>query len=149
MDKLFVEVCGSENIVLPRKGDAGIDLLAASDPVKVRDHEGRIRFVEYGTGIKLAPSSEFLHGFVFPRSSISNYDLILCNHVPVIDSFYRGELKLRFRLLHDESNKIYEKGDKIAQLLFLIPANPKIIPVDSFLDCDTVRGDGGFGSTGK
>jgi dUTPase len=89
-----------------------------------------------------------MHGLVFPRSSISKYHLSLCNSVAVIDSSYRGEIKLRFRRLKEMGN-FYQKGDKIGQLIFFSPCVPELIFVDKFENKTTLRGEKGFGSTGR
>jgi dUTP pyrophosphatase len=105
-------------------------------------------------------------GLVFPRSSISKYDLRLANCVAVIDAGYRGPIKLRFKesLYHRLRRKVtsffchltghdfvdqrkYEVGDKIGQMI-IMP-----IPAIEFELAETLseakRGDNGFGSTGK
>lgn len=156
---MLVEVINSDNLVLPRQGDAGIDLIAADEGSVQFDDFNRPRYIEYKTGVRLGINEERVHGFVFPRSSISNYDLELANSVAVIDSNYQGEIKLRFRFLHAGfsafsrqtkygANKVYKKGDKIAQLIFFQPVLPEIVSVDSFNE-QTERGEGGFGSTGS
>lgn len=146
---LYVET-NSNNIIEPRIGDAGYDLIAESDPYFNFD----CKYIEYDTGVKIAPSDDDLHSFVIPRSSISNYWLFLANSKALIDSRFRGSIKLRFRYLGEwnndifDSNKIYKKGDKIGQLLFFKSINPLIVKVDNFKE-DTERGVSGFGSTGK
>lgn len=119
-------------------GDAALDVKAVSRNITDK-------YVEYGTGL----SFEIPQGYVmliFPRSSVSNQDLSLANCVGVLDSTYRGELKLRFRIILNAQD-IYEVGDKVGQIL-VIP-----YPVLSFKETDelstTDRGSGGFGSTGK
>ena len=119
-------------------GDAALDVKAVSRNITDK-------YIEYGTGL----SFEIPQGYVmliFPRSSISNQDLSLANCVGVLDSTYRGELKLRFRVILNAQD-IYEVGDKVGQIL-VIP-----YPVLSFKETDelstTDRGSGGFGSTGK
>lgn len=139
----------------PRRGDAGFDITARTDPKITRD------FIEYGTGVFLEPYSRNVHAYVLPRSSISKKRLALANSPALIDSSYRGEIKLRFRYLpwvfSDVSNEfvfdkninqdmIYQKGDKIGQLVFFASPIIKITPVSSLTDTD--RGEGGFGSTG-
>ena len=58
--------------------------------------EEKEKFLEYGTGLSFElPSNHVM--LIFPRSSLSNKDLILANHVGVLDSGYRGELKFRFK----------------------------------------------------
>lgn len=155
---MFVEAINSQNIITPRQGDLGYDLIASSDPVFDYDNQ----FIEYSTGVKLAPFTDTVHGLIFPRSSISKKWLTLANSVAVIDSSYRGEIKLRFRYLwkmqetiegysNIKLDKIYKKGDKIGQLVwFAEQVVTKIIDVPEFSDCgDSERGEGGFGSTGE
>ena len=146
---MYVEILGKENVVLPTIGDAGIDLIAASEPTFHYSKDGdRMKFLEYSTNVRVAPSSANVHGFVFPRSSISNYDLTLANSVGVIDSSYRGEIKLRFKPT-EKLGKIYRKGDKIGQLIFFSPCSLDVVFVDEFKTDSTQRAEGGFGSTGE
>jgi dUTP pyrophosphatase len=121
-------------------GDAGLDLTACS-----MWHSDT--FVEYGTGIAI----EIPHGFVgliFPRSSISKLqnNFSLRNSVGVIDSGYRGEIKLRFSTTAF-GDSVYQIGDKVGQLIIM--QHPTIIlqEVEELNESD--RGAGGFGSTGK
>jgi len=108
----------------------------------------------------------------FPRSSVSKYNLQLANSIGLIDADYRGELLLRFNYLwqpedysiytHESgdavkgelytyiggkinTNKIYNKGDKICQLKVTKVENVNFELVNE-LD-STNRGEGGFGST--
>lgn len=148
----LVEIVGEDFIRMPKHGDAGIDLIASEDPT-FNLEDGEVKYIEYATGVRVAPNNSSIHGFIFPRSSISNYDLILANSVAVIDSSYRGEIKLRFRVINPlnfpKKERIYQKGDKIAQLIFLKTPCLTPVSVDKFEKPDTVRGEGGFGSTGK
>jgi dUTP pyrophosphatase len=143
--------------------DAAFDVIAVSREIK----DG---YISYGLGF----STEIPAGWeakVYPRSSISNYDLILCNGVGVIDSAYRGEWGARFRFtpkqgkcgwqmgndkLGTETNvsfdevygyaKLYEIGDRIAQIQFQ-PVPQVCFEVVDELN-DSARATGGFGSTG-
>lgn len=117
-------------------GDAGMDVFATSK-------EEKEKFIEYGTGLSFELPSDHLI-LVFPRSSLSNKDLILANHVGVLDSGYRGELKLRFK---KTGKDIYEIGDKIGQIIVM--PFPKIDFKETENLSDSSRGQGGFGSTGK
>lgn len=141
---------------LPTKSNefaAGYDVVATS----ITHTE---RYIEYGLGF----STEIPQGYVgriYPRSSISNYDLTMCNSVGTIDSDYRGEWKVRFKLAApnfifldaehiDESDmpdKLYQVGDKIAQISFEKLTDVEFIEAESLVE--TERGDGGFGSTGN
>jgi dUTP pyrophosphatase len=129
----------SKDAVIPsyaKIGDAALDLTAVS--ISYTDN-----YIEYGTGLAIEIPEGF-GGFIFPRSSISNYDLSLCNSIGVVDSNYRGELKLRFKTVYNQ--KIYRIGDRIGQLVVL-PV-PKIeLELTGELN-DSVRGSSGFGSSG-
>jgi len=119
-----------------KEGDAGLDLVATSmklDP----------GFTEYGVGLAVEIPVGHV-GLIFPRSSISAKDQQLANSVGVIDSGYRGEIKLRFV---DRGPLAYEVGDKIAQLVVLPYPKVEVEEVSELSSTD--RGDGGFGSTGK
>ena len=97
---------------------------------------------QYDTGIAVEIPVGFV-GLVYPRSSISKIDMILANGVGVIDSSYRGSIKLRFKVL---GSKTYSIGDRVGQLM-IVPC-----PVLSLVEVETLsgtsRGAGGFGSTG-
>jgi dUTP pyrophosphatase len=120
--------------------DAGMDLVAVSKETNNEHH-----FIEYGTGLAMEIPN-FCVGLIFPRSSISKTNLFLRNCVGVIDSGYRGEIKLRFSVDNNE-NKEYDIQDKIGQLIVLELPNMKIIEAKELSNTD--RGQGGFGSTGN
>lgn len=117
-------------------GDAGADIFAVSK-------EKKDKFVEYGTGLSFEVPDNYVM-LVYPRSSLSNKDLILANHVAVLDSGYRGELKLRFKKTGDD---VYEIGDKIAQIMVVPFPKIEFEEVDEL--SESLRGGGGFGSTGR
>jgi dUTP pyrophosphatase len=119
-----------------KEGDAGMDVVAISR----KENE---KFIEYGTGLCF----EIPKGYVcliFPRSSLSNKDLILANHVGVLDSGYRGELKFRFKKIGEE---IYEIGDRIGQIM-IIPY-PQVEFEETEELGESQRGESGWGSTGN
>ena len=132
----------------------------------------RIDYIQYKTNLKLAVQQERQYsGFghtdidydilAFPRSSVSKYNLVLANCIGLIDADYRGEVLLRFkyqwqpedyRIRTDNliegivnSNKLYNKGDKICQLKVTTVEDVEFVLVNE-LD-STNRGEGGFGST--
>lgn len=131
-----------------KPGDAGLDLTALT----VSDTG---EYLEYGTGISIEVPEGHI-GLIFPRSSISNRDLILTNSVGVIDSGYRGEIKFRFKpvLTVNGNNRFgavrashqYNVGERIGQLV-IIPY-PKMIVLEVPELSQSDRGIDGFGSSG-
>lgn len=109
----------------------------------------------------------YLQCFIYPRSSITKYNLILKNGIGVCDAGYRGEYLIRFAYLPqpedfvpfeiDKSpcfgvrvniDKIYKKNERIAQLIFAeISPRIRFEVVDNL--GETERGSGSFGSTGR
>lgn len=117
-------------------------------------------------------NKEYYHTLIHPRSSIRKYNLVLANSIGLIDNDYRGEIICCFKYIwqptdyvinylpkKDEKNpsyellgkvdrgRIYQKGDKIAQLV-VSKTNPAEFVLVNELD-STFRGGGGFGSTDK
>ncbi len=129
---------------LPRyahEGDAGLDLYAASDA-----HLEPLERTLIPTGIAVAIPEGFA-GFVQPRSGLAiNKGLSLVNTPGLIDSHYRGEIKVIAINLDPHVPIDIVRGEKIAQLVIQPVAGVELVEVDS-LD-ETQRGDGGFGSTG-
>ena len=151
------------------EGDAGYDLFARSDP-KVVGTKGKlgtyksIDYIEYDTKLIIAPTNETsFYSMVYPRSSVSKYNLSLANSVGIVDSGFRNTVKVRFRYIMQpadivmkdnkiegvkiNTDKIYQNGDKIAQIVWCMHNHP-------FLNfTDTVppshRALSGFGSTGR
>lgn len=129
---------------LPRyahEGDAGLDLYASEDAV-LAPFERRL----IGTGIAVAIPQGHA-GFVQPRSGLAiKQGLSLVNTPGLIDSHYRGEIKV-IAINLDSSTEIHiRRGDKLAQLVIQQVATVTPESVEA-LD-DTVRGSDGFGSTG-
>lgn len=105
----------------------------------------KLRYIEYDTSIAIEIPPGFV-GLMFPRSSVSNKDLLLANSVGVIDSDYRGSIKFRFKRTQIYKTDEYKVGEKIGQLL-IIPI-PKV-ELEEVADLsDTIRSSGGYGSTG-
>ena len=87
-------------------------------------------------------------GFVQPRSGLALKHGVTCLNTPgLIDSGYRGELKVI--LVNTDPAQSYEvkKGERIAQLVIQEVAQTRLKEVDELPPSD--RGEGGFGSTGK
>lgn len=131
------------NAIIPsyaKAGDAGMDLTALSLSI---DPNGF--YTEYGTGLAIEIPDGYA-GFIFPRSSASKTSQIQANCVGVIDSGYRGEIKVRLKELGNPK-KLYEIGDRIAQIIIMPVPNVIFVEVDELNS--TERGEGGFGSTGN
>jgi len=120
-----------------KKGDAGLDLTAITVSKDTKDN------LVYGTGLAIMIPEGYV-GLVFPRSSISNYEMHLRNGVGVIDSGYRGEIMLKFG--HAEGD-VYKPGDRVGQLVIL--PYPEVVWQEVDAVEQTERGAGGFGSTNK
>lgn len=97
------------------------------------------------TGVSVAIPEGYV-GLITPRSSLGKRGLALANTVGVIDSDYRGEILLVVTN-HSEKPVNVRQGDRIAQLLLVPVFNPALEVVDELPG--TVRGLGGFGSTGR
>lgn len=122
-------------------GDAGADLVSSTD---VRLEPGERALVP--TGVRIALPDGFA-GFVVPRSGLAaKHGITIVNAPGTIDAGYRGEIKVA--LLNTDRERAYDvvAGDRIAQLIVAPVARARFIPVDD-LD-DSVRGGGGFGSSG-
>ena len=141
-----------------------------------------IQYIQYHTDLYIEPLpkqnytpsysspeifSDYFHTLIFPRSSISKYNLVLANSIGLVDRGYRGEVLVRFKYISQAEDlvanspgfsslvpiytkinmdRIYKKGDKIAQL---VPSQTHPVTfeiVDELSDTD--RKDGGFGSSG-
>jgi dUTP pyrophosphatase len=118
--------------------DAGADL-KSTEMLEIYPNEQKL--VDTGVAVKIPAGYA---GFVFNRSSQGKNGIILPNSVGVIDSDYRGNIKVLLKNISDAPYKI-SRGDRIAQLVIM-----PVLLVD-FVDAwnDTERGTGGFGSTGK
>jgi len=99
------------------------------------------------TGISIAIPEGYA-GFVQPRSGLALKHGITCLNTPgLIDSGYRGELKVL--LINTDRTESFEivRGERIAQLVIQAVETVEFIEVDTLPD--SVRGEGGFGHTGR
>lgn len=122
--------------------DAGLDLTAVSFTQEF-DKSNKLVLV-YHTGLAVEIPEGYV-GLIFMRSSVSNKSISLTNAVAVIDSGYRGELLLKYKITTDSLPTIYQPGEKIGQLI-IIPY-PKIEPIEAEELSVSDRNEGGFGST--
>jgi len=131
--------------VLPSRahdGDAGLDLYAC-EPA----HLGPGERWSVGTGIAVE-IPEGHAGLVLPRSGLAkNHGIALVNSPGLIDSGYRGEV--RVLLLNTDPAETFriEPGERIAQLVLAPIALADPVEVEAL--AESVRGDGGFGSSGR
>jgi dUTP pyrophosphatase len=135
-----------ENAIIPaysKKGDAGLDLTAVSVSFEKN-------YVSYKTGLAVEIPEGFV-GLLFPRSSNSKMDLILTNSVGVIDSGYRGEIELRYKLVGNGVTPsivgTYNIGDRVGQLIIIPYPSIEFEEVTEL--STTERNTGGYGSTGN
>jgi dUTP pyrophosphatase len=144
---LEMDVCRLDpELPLPayaKPGDAGLDLLASQDVVLAPG--GGRALVPTGLAIAIP---EGYAGFVQPRSGLAAKHGVTCLNTPgLIDSGYRGELKVL--LVNTDPTEPFEirRGERIAQLVVQAVEHVRWREVDE-LD-DSERGEGGFGHTGR
>lgn len=122
-------------------GDAGLDLRASED-VTLAPLERRL----VSTGLAVAIPEGYA-GFVQPRSGLALREgLSMANTPGLVDSHYRGELKVCAVNLDPERPIRIKRGDRIAQLVIQRVPAVTLVEVDELDETD--RGAGGFGSSG-
>jgi len=124
-------------------GSAGYDLRAdIREPLVL----SRNQIVTVPTGVCIALPDKNLVAMVCARSGLSiKHGITLANGVGIIDSDYRGEIKVGLINLGAEDFEI-KPGERIAQMLIL-PVETPVLRAVAELE-ETERGAGGFGSTG-
>ena len=135
----------NENACMPTFGteySAGADLYSAEEEVVV--NPGETAFIGTGIAVQIPTG---LVGLIYARSGLAcKKGLAPANKVGVIDSDYRGEVKVALHN-HGKEAQTVLKGERIAQMV-----------ITSYFACDyveseeldqTIRGEGGFGSTGR
>ena len=126
-----------------KPGDAGLDLRSNVDVV-IEARGGRALVP---TGLAVAIPEGYA-GFVQPRSGLALKHGITCLTTPgLIDSGYRGELKVL--LINTDPTEDFEitRGERIAQLVIQAVEHAHLVEVDELPDSE--RGEGGFGHTGR
>lgn len=122
-------------------GDAGADLVAAEAVILGPGERALV-----GTGVRIALPDGYA-AFVVPRSGLAaKHGITVVNAPGTVDAGYRGEIKVT--LLNTDLHATYEVavGDRIAQIIVLPVPRARFVPVDELPG--SVRGEGGFGSTG-
>lgn len=126
-----------------KPGDAGLDLLARED-AELAPGGGRALVP---TGLAIAIPEGYA-GFVQPRSGLALEHGVTCLNTPgLIDSGYRGELKVLLINTDPAAPFQLKRGERIAQLVIQRVESAVLIPVDELPTSD--RGEGGFGHTGR
>ena len=136
----------NDKTIIPTYGtefSAGADLYACSDEkIIIKPFETKL----IHTGICMEIQNGLV-GLVFARSGLATKKgLAPANKVGVIDSDYRGEIMVPLHN-HRKEEKVIEHGERIAQIIFMPYVKEEFNEV---LDLtETIRGEGGFGSTGR
>jgi dUTP pyrophosphatase len=121
--------------------DAGYDLCAIEPATLAPGGRAMV-----GTGIAIELPAGHA-GLVLPRSGLAaRHGIAIVNAPGLIDAGYRGELKVL--LLNTDRTETFAiaPGDRIAQLVLVAVATPRIVEADAL--AATARGEGGFGSSG-
>ena len=142
MIKLPIQKLRDDAVVPTRAyaGDAGLDL-AACERVELAPGERAL----VGTGLAVAIPGGYA-GYVQPRSGLAaKHGITIVNTPGLVDSGYRGELKVI--LLNTDANEpfVIEPGMRIAQLVVL--PIPEVVPVEMDELPSSERGERGFGSS--
>ena len=135
----------SDNALIPTRaheGDAGVDLYAA-EPAHIGP--GERWSVPTGVAVEIPDGHA---GLVLPRSGLAReHGIGLVNSPGLIDSGYRGEI--RVLLLNTDPAEVFrvKRGDRIAQLVVVPIAAAEAVEAEQLTESG--RGDGGFGSSGR
>ena len=126
------------------EGSAGMDLCAAIDePILLK--KGELALIP--TGIAIEIPDNLSAAFIYARSGLGiKHGICLSNGVGVIDSDYRGEIKVGLINLGPKDYEI-QPGERIAQMVFSPVLRAQMTEKEEL--SQTKRGSGGFGSTGK
>ena len=150
MSEVMINICFLDNNT-DRKipfyatdGSAGMDLTAClKDEIVLKPLER----VLVPTGIAISLPSADYGAFIFARSGLaSKHGITLANCVGVVDSDYRGEIKVALVNLSNEEY-ILKNGERVAQMVIMEVSKAKFNVVSELKE--TQRGSGGFGSTGE
>jgi dUTP pyrophosphatase len=133
-----------DDAILPSQaydGDAGLDL-AACERVELGPGERGVA----GTGLAVA-IPEGWAGLVLPRSGLAaRHGVTIVNSPGLIDSGYRGEVKVILLNTDEREPFVVEPGMRVAQLVLVEAASVRLLEVDELTE--TERGAGGLGSSG-
>jgi dUTP pyrophosphatase len=140
----ITRLANGEGLELPSyatSGAAGLDLRAAESATL---KAGARALISTGIAIALPKNHE---AQVRPRSGLAvKHGVTVLNAPGTIDEDYRGEIKVPL-INHGAEDFVIKRGDRIAQMVIAPVTHAKLVEVNS-LD-ETMRGAGGFGSSGK
>ena len=141
------KIGNDDKFPLPQRatdGSAGIDLRACIDePITIKAGESQL----IGTGLAIYIQDPDYVGFIMPRSGLGHkHGIVLGNLTGVIDADYQGELMVSI-WNRSQTDYVLQPSEKMAQYLVVPIARPTFEIVAEFSDI-SVRGEGGFGSTG-
>lgn len=132
------------NLEMVESNDSGIDLVVVDD---VTASVGDVSTLNFKIKCQMVDesNSSYYPYYLYPRSSISKTPLMMANSVGIIDKDYRGHIMAKVRNLGSTGYKV-TKGTRLFQICSpdLSPIKVKVVDVLS----TTIRGEGGFGSTG-
>ena len=145
MVKILIKKLNSK-VKLPKyktDGSSGMDLMAFLDkPVSIMPHKSEL--IPTGLSIAIPDNTEVQ---IRPRSGLAAKNNISVLNTPgTIDSDYRGELKV-ILYNHGSEEFIVNNDDRIAQMILVPIIKATFEEVETLPE--TIRGEGGFGSTGK
>jgi dUTP pyrophosphatase len=141
IESVDVLIIAPELPVYSHPGDAGADL-KSTDAVTLAPGERAV----IGTGVSIALPDGYV-AFVVPRSGLAaKHGITVVNAPGTVDAGYRGEIKVT--LLNTDQSNAYSiaPGDRIAQMIVQPVSRARFVPVDTLPG--SLRGNGGFGSTG-
>ena len=169
LDAGYDLVATSDPVIVGEQGVVEASTEAKQCEIESSTLYSSVQYIQYHTDLYIEPCGDgkIYHTLAFPRSSISKYNLVLANSIGLVDAGYRGEVLIRFKYISQAEDlvancsgfsslaplytkinmdKIYKKGDKIAQLV-VAETHPVTFETVNTLS-STDRKDGGFGSTG-
>ena len=145
MIKVLIKKLNSKALIPKYKtdGSSGLDLMALiEDPIKIKSQESTL--IPTGISVAIPQDTEIQ---IRPRSGLAAKSNISVLNTPgTIDSDYRGEIKI-ILFNHGSENFIINNKDRVAQMV-LTPIIKMELEETKELP-ESIRGEGGFGSTGK
>ena len=145
MVKVLIKKLNSK-VQLPKyktDGSSGMDLMALiENPINIKPKESAV--IPTGISIAIPENTEVQ---IRPRSGLAaKYNISILNTPGTIDSDYRGEIKI-ILFNHSKKDFVINNNDRIAQMILMPIIKAEFEEVENLPK--TLRGSGGFGSTGK